>query len=679
MKIVHRLLWLAFVFSQVNSLSAQSTDLVIEFEQSQDLDSWVQFANGSDDPGYLFMDDNPNIWGINRTQKCGRLIIQNDAQPWAGIYTDAHGPIEITPLMHTVEIMIYKTTFSEILFKLEDPSIDPIEVSVQNSKINEWELLTFDLSGAIGKTFSRITLFPDYQSPRTSGSDCRIDNIRFITYPVTVSSENLIAFYPFNGNALDVSGNENHGEVVGARLTRDRFGVENSAYYFDGMDDYIDMGRDHSINPGQSFSISCFIKPEPNGSNGVIFRNRYYGFALMANPLGGVQLDVYVYNNGGEATRTAYASYEIMDHQWHHVAATWDSYTSKIYVDGELIIEESAIGEEIIYSGNAAAMGRDGDGDVFFYKGAIDNFRIYENVLDPYEVWSLSQTDAYQMVYDTVYDQSRLFEYPVYREGPVKYLLFESYYSEDSDQVNVYELQAYANGVNLALNGHGYISSSVESGGYAVDGNHSTRWSSDRSRPGPDMEDPHILLIVLDEPILLDSILLDIQGFDAWNQTFSMIVSRDSVNWKLLDRREDTTGIFTYPIFNRKAVSLPDTVYTTQYDTVFITDPGGVSVTDTLIIDVTLTGVDPPGIINSLRIYPNPARDYVFIETGNYMEMNGYLLRIVNQLGSIVFETSVEIPLYAVDLSSWTGTGTYYFQVIDPSGEKIETRMIILE
>lgn len=44
----------------------------------------------------------------------------------------------------------------------------------------------------------------------------------------------LTAYYPFNGNANDASGNGNNGTVNGATLTADRFGNANSAYRFNG-------------------------------------------------------------------------------------------------------------------------------------------------------------------------------------------------------------------------------------------------------------------------------------------------------------------------------------------------------------------------------------------------------------------------------------------------------------
>jgi len=46
--------------------------------------------------------------------------------------------------------------------------------------------------------------------------------------------DGLVAYYPFNGNANDESGNGNNGTVYGATLTTDRFGNTNKAYSFDG-------------------------------------------------------------------------------------------------------------------------------------------------------------------------------------------------------------------------------------------------------------------------------------------------------------------------------------------------------------------------------------------------------------------------------------------------------------
>ena len=58
----------------------------------------------------------------------------------------------------------------------------------------------------------------------------------------------LIAYYPFNGNAMDVIGNGHDGEVKRAKLTKDRFGNATSAYAFDGLYDHINCGHDEAMN-----------------------------------------------------------------------------------------------------------------------------------------------------------------------------------------------------------------------------------------------------------------------------------------------------------------------------------------------------------------------------------------------------------------------------------------------
>src|ERR1017187_5394463 len=60
-------------------------------------------------------------------------------------------------------------------------------------------------------------------------------------YSQSFLTNGLVAYYPFNGNANDASGNGNNGTVYGATLTTDRFGISNSAYCFNGTSHYIEV------------------------------------------------------------------------------------------------------------------------------------------------------------------------------------------------------------------------------------------------------------------------------------------------------------------------------------------------------------------------------------------------------------------------------------------------------
>ena len=71
--------------------------------------------------------------------------------------------------------------------------------------------------------------------------------------PSYIPKDSLVGWWPFNGNANDESGKGNNGTVNGATLTTDRNGNANSAYSFNGLNNYISTSRTSLSN--FSFSI----------------------------------------------------------------------------------------------------------------------------------------------------------------------------------------------------------------------------------------------------------------------------------------------------------------------------------------------------------------------------------------------------------------------------------------
>ena len=85
-------------------------------------------------------------------------------------------------------------------------------------------------------------------------------------------NDGLIAFYPFNGTANDLSGNDHHGTVNGAILTEDRFGNPDGAFRFDGIDDYISIPNSLDFQPGQDeYSVAAWIKIPGSGDATKVF------------------------------------------------------------------------------------------------------------------------------------------------------------------------------------------------------------------------------------------------------------------------------------------------------------------------------------------------------------------------------------------------------------------------
>ncbi|MEX0986138.1 MAG: hypothetical protein WD052_01585 [Bacteroidales bacterium] len=71
--------------------------------------------------------------------------------------------------------------------------------------------------------------------------------------------------------------------------------------------------------------------------------------------------------------------------------------------------------------------------------------------------------------------------------------------------------------------------------------------------------------------------------------------------------------------------------------------------------------------------------DHLFITTGDFGRMPGYHINIIDQLGISVFETVVDAEIYELNLSDWSGRGIYFLQLIDPIGDVIDTRKILLQ
>jgi flagellin len=121
----------------------------------------------------------------------------------------------------------------------------------------------------------------------------------------------------------------------------------------------------------------------------------------------------------------------------------------------------------------------------------------------------------------------------------------------------------------------------------AVDGNPGSRWSSNRNDPGPDINNPHYLIVDLEEVQSIGQIKLNIAGGDNWNQTFSVLVSTDHEDWSIVASETDSTGTFIYDLPS------PDVRYI-KFESYYSEDAGQVNVYE-LEAYKDLSGMDLSG------------------------------------------------------------------------------------
>ena len=204
----------------------------------------------------------------------------------------------------------------------------------------------------------------------------------------------LVGYWPFCGDANDESGNSNNGTVNGAILTSDRFGNPNSAYDFDGVIDYINIG-----NPlgtlASDFSVSIWAKRVLNGGgiciakkpNDGVWANGRWMIDLFSNDLN------YCLPNQNLQGCTSFSNNIINDLSWHHILLSHSSTTDCLYLDG-ILINNSPSGLVTQAPADIRIGGRE-DALNFPFFGQLDDVCLWNRTLSASEVQQLYNTGIY--------------------------------------------------------------------------------------------------------------------------------------------------------------------------------------------------------------------------------------------------------------------------------------------
>ena len=107
-----------------------------------------------------------------------------------------------------------------------------------------------------------------------------------------------------------------------------------------------------------------------------------------------------------------------------------------------------------------------------------------------------------------------------------------------------------------------------------------------------------------------------------------------------------------------------------------------ITVTDTLIINVgQLSFTNPVTWANNITIAPNPASTEVNINFNTITNLAGGSINIINALGQSVATTPITVSgtNTTLSLATWGGTGMYFVQIINPQGQIVDIKKIILQ
>jgi len=218
----------------------------------------------------------------------------------------------------------------------------------------------------------------------------------------------LVAYYPFNGNANDESGNGHDPSVTNATPAADRFGVPDRAYGFGGTD-WIGVPNENSVfSLTNALTVCAWVYPARGDreyrSNPIVWKMAedgtyqdafYLSYGYLSNPTNGIERFFFGMETGQEEYRAI--SRPFSTSTWHHVCGTFDGQALRVFVDGEPVGTQSTGSGSPIAGSAGLRIGNNLNSDHSYkgvFAGSIDDVRIYNRALSAAEVAALHQMTA---------------------------------------------------------------------------------------------------------------------------------------------------------------------------------------------------------------------------------------------------------------------------------------------
>ena len=214
------------------------------------------------------------------------------------------------------------------------------------------------------------------------------DSIIILVRDLTNENFDPVVYLPFDSDANDISGYSNHGDVYEANLTEDRFGNENSAYYFDGINDNISITNTTVLNFQNAITISFWMKveqlfdreafPISHGS----WENRWKISIIPDH-----RLRWTIKTSSG--IKDLDSSTKLDANIWYHIVTLFDGDDIEIYINGELNSHGSFSGK-IFTTDIDLTIGQILPSNTAYnFKGIIDDVRIYDSAISESQIEKL--------------------------------------------------------------------------------------------------------------------------------------------------------------------------------------------------------------------------------------------------------------------------------------------------
>ena len=581
--------------------------------------------------------------------------------------------------------------------------------------------------------------------------------------PSYVPTNGLVGYWPFSGNANDVSGNTNNGTNNSATLTTDRFGIANSAYTYNGTSSFINVPNSASLQFNGAITISTWFNASyiPVGatastsyilSKGADGNTPYSWCSFLDNT--NLGLSIFNNNNLNNSALIPNSKFPISLNTWYNVVYTFDGTNAKAYINGQLKTSVAATYTTFSNIYDLKFGRRHISGLPYFFNGKLDDIGVWNRALSTQEISNMyNQVTPYSDTCNAVSGSLT--------QGLAGYWPFCGNANDDSGKGN----NGTVNGATLTTDRFGNTNSAYSFNGTSnyIEIPHSTSLNfgtkdftiSAWAKPSQYQNiDQHI--ITKERGLAPDNnqFRMSIQRSANVNQsdkhyyftsatppapgnglnwtsatgyvlqsnsiapitTWSFItVVRTGINYKLyingilnstdntpsgltqdyslnfqnlvLGAGQQATGTLKGGFFNgiiddigfwNRALTTNEITQLYNQNQCFT----NTTVTETLVINVgQLSYTNPIAFANNITIYPNPASTQVNIAFNTITDLNGGSIKIINSLGQQVATTPIKTTgtTTTMTLSTWGGSGLYFVQIVNPQGQIVDIKKILLQ
>lgn len=224
---------------------------------------------------------------------------------------------------------------------------------------------------------------PNLRIHKTNGTiqDILLGDIESITFSIQPSlSDGLLAYFPFNGNANDESGNGHNGILHNVNSVADRFGNDGKAYSFLGnSSSYIQTDTSSAITFSGQSTLVAWVKGAGTLNN--ILR-------IIGTTDDGIEIGTYSdgtsnanFTYGSAIWQNVTSTTIINDNIWHFVVIVVNENEGKLFVDGVIVKDIIAGGSFLMTKPAYIAIGRHPIFTSRAFNGSIDDLRIYNRSL----------------------------------------------------------------------------------------------------------------------------------------------------------------------------------------------------------------------------------------------------------------------------------------------------------